>query len=246
MNPGGVRRRVGPVVATGAAAAAAYALPGATAIAPLRLALTPGLSGVGPADHVALTFDDGPDPASTPRFLEVLAERGVHATFFVLGSMVQRAPGLAREVVAAGHELAIHGFEHRMLLGRSPWATRDDLARAADLVADVTGFGPRFYRPPYGVLTAGALRAAARLSLRTVLWTAWGKDWTAGCSAQSVHQRVTSGRLAGGTILLHDSDCTSAPQAWRSTLGALPGIVEHCHAGGLRVGRLDEHLRPVR
>lgn len=230
------------VAATGAAAAAAYLLPGATAITPLRSALAPGLAGVGAADHVALTFDDGPDPVSTPQILEVLAQHGVQATFFTLGVMVERTPALAREMLAAGHELAVHGFEHRMLLARPPRSTLRDIARARDLLTGVTGCRPRYYRPPYGVLTAGALRAAAQLDLRPVLWTASGKDWTARATAESVHRRVTRGSLAGGTILLHDADCTSAPGAWRSTLAALPQLLENCRSRGLRVGRLDQHF----
>jgi peptidoglycan/xylan/chitin deacetylase (PgdA/CDA1 family) len=234
---------VGTAVATtGAIAAAAYLLPGATAIAPLRLALLPGLAGVGAADHVALTFDDGPDPASTPQILDVLAEHGVRATFFILGFMAERAPALVRDMVAAGHELAVHGFEHRMLVGRSPRATLRDIARARDLLIAVTGCTPRYYRPPYGVLTAGALHAAEELSLQPVLWTTCGKDWTAHATAESVHHRVIRGPLAAGTILLHDADCTAAPGAWRSTLGALPKILWHCQGQGLRVGRLDEHF----
>lgn len=240
--PRTMRRAGSAAAAAGGVAAAAYLVPGATAIAPLRLALWPRLAGVGTSDHVALTFDDGPDPRSTPRVMEVLADHGVRATFFMLGSMAERAPSLVREMTSAGHELAVHGFEHRMLLGRSPRATLRDVARAKDLLTAVSGCAPRHYRPPYGVLTAGALRAAVHLSLRPVLWTAWGKDWTAHATADSVHRRVLHGRLAGGTILLHDADCTSAPGAWRATLGALPRILEHCHSHGLRVGRLDEHF----
>ncbi len=230
------------VAVTGALLAAGNASPGVTAIGPVRRAFLPRLSGVGAAHHVALTFDDGPDPVSTPRFLAVLAQYRVRATFFMLGSMLQRAPVLASEVVAAGHELGVHGFEHRMLLGRSPRATFHDVARARDLVGQITGSAPRFYRPPYGVLTVAALHTTNALSLQPVLWTSWGKDWTTHATPESVRRKVTRGPLAGSTILLHDSDCTSAPGAWRSALGALPRILDHCNERGLQVGRLGEHF----
>ena len=132
----------------------------------MRRRFFPRLSGQGRADHVALTFDDGPDPAWTPAFLEVLANWQVHATFFMLGSMAARSPGLAAEVAGAGHEVAVHGWAHRYTVLRSPRAVADDLARATDAVAGATGAQPRFYRPPYGVLSTGALAAAGSGSLR--------------------------------------------------------------------------------
>src|SRR5919204_661003 len=113
--------------------------------------LTPRLAGVGTPGHVALTFDDGPVPASTPAFLEALARRRLRATFFMLGEEVQRAPALAAEVAAAGHEGAGHGDDHRNLLRRDPLATLDGLRRARDTVAEVTGTAPGWFRPPYGV-----------------------------------------------------------------------------------------------
>ena len=140
--------------------AVSHAGPGVTALGPVRRRFFPRLSGQGRADHVALTFDDGPDPAWTPAFLDVLANWQVHATFFMLGSMAARAPGLAAEVAGAGHEVAVHGWAHRYTVLRGPRAVADDLARARDAVAGATGAQPRFYRPPYGVLSAGALAAA--------------------------------------------------------------------------------------
>src|SRR3974390_2254622 len=87
--------------------------PGLTAIGPVRRRLFPQLAGLGRPDHVALTLDDGPDPASTPAFLDLLAARRLHATFFLLGSMVARAPQLAAEIAAAGPEIAVHGWGPR-------------------------------------------------------------------------------------------------------------------------------------
>jgi len=234
------------LAAAAAAAAAANAVPALTSVPPLRLRLLPGLAGVGAPDHVALTFDDGPAPASTGRFLDQLASRQVRATFFLLGSMLAEAPDLGRQLVAAGHEVAVHGWLHRNLLTRTPLATYDDLSRTRDLVADATGTVPVFFRPPYGVLTASALLAARRLGLRPVLWTCWGRDWTAQATARSVFDTVRRDLRGGGTVLLHDSDCTSAAGAWRSALGALPMLLDECLRRGLRVGTLSEHGLPAR
>jgi peptidoglycan/xylan/chitin deacetylase (PgdA/CDA1 family) len=234
-------RGAGAAVALGGAAVVAHTLPALSSIAPLRNRTMPGLAGAGDPGHVALTFDDGPDPLSTPLFLDVLRERGVTATFFLLGFMLERAPELAREMVAAGHEIALHGYTHRVLAARGPRSTHDDLRRGYDLIADVTGAPPRWYRPPYGVLTTPALVTAARLGMRTVLWTAWGRDWTATASPESVYSLVLRNLSGGATILLHDSDCTSKPEAWRSTLGAVPRLLDTIAARGLHVGPLREH-----
>jgi peptidoglycan-N-acetylglucosamine deacetylase len=167
----------GTVLKGGALTAAALAVgqggPGLTALGPVRRRLFRRLAGYGDAGHVALTFDDGPDPRSTPDFLDLLARRDVRATFFLLGSMTAAAPGLAAEVAAAGHEIAVHGWEHRYLTARGPRDTFRDLARARDTTATATGQVPVYYRPPYGVLSGGALVAARRLGLRPLLWTCW-------------------------------------------------------------------------
>jgi peptidoglycan/xylan/chitin deacetylase (PgdA/CDA1 family) len=192
-------------------------------------------------DHVALTFDDGPDPASTPAILDELERLDWRATFFLLGSMVRRAPSLAAELATRGHEVAVHGDEHRSHLQRSPSAVRNDVTRARDSIADATGVAPTWFRPPYGALSAGSLVAAHRLGLRPVLWTTWGRDWRAEATGPTVVADVLGDLTPGATVLLHDSDCTSAPQSWRSTLAALPALAEAFAGRGLAVGPLGEH-----
>lgn len=221
--------------------AVTHAGPGITALAPVRRRLFPRLAGLGQADHVALTFDDGPDPASTPAFLDLLAARGLRATFFLLGSMVVKAPDLAADIADAGHEIGVHGWDHRYTILRSPRAVRDDLARATDAVAAASGTRPRFYRPPYGVLSSGALAAARAHRLTPVLWTCWGREWAAGATPGSVYATLARDLAPGGTVLLHDSDCTSPAGAAAAALGALPRLLEDCAERGLRVGPLADH-----
>lgn len=222
-------------------AAALHIGPAVSALGPVRNRLMPKLAGQGRADHVALTFDDGPDHLSTPHFLRVLERQRVHATFFLLGSMLVRSPGLVREMAAAGHEIALHGWAHRPLPVRGPRATRDDLARGRDLLAGVLGEPPGLFRPPYGVMTTGAHLACRELGLVPVLWTAWGKDWQARATPRSVHDTVMTSLRGGGTVLLHDSDCTSATGSWRATLGALPRLLDTFGARGWETGPLRDH-----
>lgn len=222
-------------------AGAAQAAPLLTAVPGLR-ALWPTLAGKGRRGGVALTFDDGPDLASTPMFLDLLAAADVRATFFLLGEMIERSPDLPRRMVDEGHELAVHSWDHRNHLRLLPGArTAAQLERTSELIERRTGVRPRFFRPPYGALTSAAALAAKTTGLQPVLWTAWGKDWTAKATPESVFRNVTSTLDSGGTVLLHDSDCTSAPGAWRSALGALPALLNWCSERDLEVGPLGVH-----
>jgi peptidoglycan-N-acetylglucosamine deacetylase len=199
----------------------------------------PGLTGVWPAlrgplgveDRTAtgsgwaLTFDDGPHAQGTPAVLEVLAARGVQATFFLVGEQVLRNPAIARETVAAGHEIGLHCHRHRNLLRLAPWQVREDIARAQAAIEDATGVSPALYRPPYGVLNATALRLARRDGRRTLLWTHWGRDWEARATPESIAARVTNNVDEGSILLLHDADDYSAPGSWRRTVLALPRVL---------------------
>jgi peptidoglycan/xylan/chitin deacetylase (PgdA/CDA1 family) len=228
----------------GAAAAVGAALlhggPALTARGPLRRAM-PRLSGLGRPGGVALTFDDGPDALGTPAVLDALADLGWTATFFLLGSQVDRHPEVARSIVAAGHEVGVHGHQHRNHLARSGRWVRDDLELACSRISAVTGVRPRWFRPPYGVLSGGSLRAAADLDLTPVLWTAWGRDWE-GPPADRVLAHLLRSLRDGGTLLLHDSDCTSRLGSWRSAVAVLPSLATELDRRGLAVRPLRTHL----
>jgi peptidoglycan/xylan/chitin deacetylase (PgdA/CDA1 family) len=181
----------------------------------------------------ALTFDDGPHVQGTPAVLEILAGRGVQATFFLVGEQVRRNPALAREILAAGHWIGLHCDRHRNLLRLAPWQVREDLARALESIEDVTGHSPMLYRPPYGVLNAAALRIARTRGWRTLLWTQWGRDWEARATGASIAARVTDGVGEGSVLLLHDADDYSAPGSWRRTAAALPRVLDVLAERGL-------------
>jgi peptidoglycan/xylan/chitin deacetylase (PgdA/CDA1 family) len=207
-------------------AMAGYVLPALAFYLPkLRAAL-------GVEDHTAtgagwaLTFDDGPHAQGTPAVLDVLADRGVRATFFLVGEQVLRNPAIPGEIVAAGHEIGLHCHRHRNLLRLAPWQVREDVARAQAAIEDATGISPALYRPPYGVLNATALRLARGAGRRTLLWTHWGRDWEARATPESIAARVTDDLEEGSILLLHDADDYSAPGSWRRTALALPRVLD--------------------
>lgn len=227
--------------ATGVTAAFAQLWPAASSWRNFRNRCLPGLAGVGTAGHLALTFDDGPDPASTPAFLDALDTFGWRATFFMLGSMAAAYPEVTIEAARRGHEVAVHGYAHTSHLGHGPrWAVRDVLL-ARDTIEQLTGAAALWLRPPYGALSQSTLIAARRAGLRPVLWTTWGRDWRAGATVESIVDDVSSTLVRGATVLLHDSDCTSAPGSWKATLAALPVLADLWAAQGLAVGPLSEH-----
>lgn len=241
MKPG-----TGARVGAGAAAAAVTAgfvhiLPAGSSWRLLRNRYMPGLAGVGTVGHVALTFDDGPDPYSTPAFLDALDSLGWRATFFMLGSMASAFPEVTIEAAWRGHEVAVHGYVHsNHLYHGARWVVRDVL-RARDTIEELTGAAQLWLRPPYGALSSSTIIAARRAALRPVLWTTWGRDWRAEATVESIVDDVSSTLVKGATVLLHDSDCTSAPGSWKMTLAALPILAELWAAQGLAVGPLSAH-----
>jgi len=229
------------VGAVGLGAALVHATPALGGVSPIGVRLTPRLVGVGRRGHVALTFDDGPDAASTPAILDALDALGWTATFFMLGSMVRRDPGVAKDVAAAGHEIAVHGDVHGNMLRRTPRRTQADVTAAFETIADATGVQPIWFRPPFGIQSAASLQVARQLGMRTVLWTTWGRDWRKEATPESVVADVLRRYVDGGTVLLHDSDCTSYPGSWRSALGALPLLADEFAARDLTVGTVGTH-----
>lgn len=236
----------------GLALAAAVHAPSPLSLGPVRSAVTPllsprALSGMSSLRHVALTFDDGPDRDSTPAFIRLLDELDVRATFFVLGRHLGDL-GLVRELDAAGHELGVHGWDHRPVVLHRADRLRDGIVRTRDLVEDATSRPVAWFRPPYGVVTGASTWAARASGLRTVLWSAWGRDWERGATPGSISTLVSAQLAPGGTVLLHDSDRTSTPGSWRATLLATEILVARWRSRGLAVGPLAEHwtLGPAR
>jgi len=234
------RRTTGGLAASVVAGAAVtYWLPAVSLVLPAARRSLGVRAHVDDAGAVAITFDDGPHPRGTPLVLERLDRAGVRATFFLVGEQVERRPGLAREIVTAGHEVAVHCHRHRNLMRLAPRAVRDDLDRAEAAITDATGADPCRYRPPYGSLTLPALLEARRRRWEIVLWRRDGHDWEAGTTPQRIAARLLGAARGGDVLLLHDADFYSAPGSWQRTVDALEVILERLTAMGLRVASLE-------
>ena len=179
--------------------------------------------------HVALTFDDGPHPGSTPPLLATLRAVGVRATFFIWGAHAARHPELLRAVRAGGHVIANHTQTHPHLTRIGEPAACDEIDRAQRTIRRITGRTPTLFRPPFGETNARIRGHAARLGLAEVLWTVDTRDW-AGASTDQIVAAAATVR-PGGIILMHDN-------GYRTTVAAVPRILNGLAARGLAPGTL--------
>jgi peptidoglycan/xylan/chitin deacetylase (PgdA/CDA1 family) len=165
----------------------------------------PAISEVSVEDRVlALTFDDGPHPENTPRLLEVLRERGVRATFYLIGELAERHPDVARMTSEAGHEIGNHTWSHRFLTRQSTREVEMELQRAHDSIERATGAPPTGLRPPYGAVTRSLARwVDHRFGYRTVNWSVDAADWEQP-DAGTIRDRLVAGAAPGAIVLVHD------------------------------------------
>ena len=162
--------------------------------------------GVEPGARVmALTYDDGPNDPYTMQLLEVLERHGVKAAFFMIGRFVEQRPDLARAVVAAGHTVGVHTWDHPKLLYVSQSRVRQQLESTRKVIEDVTGVTPSLFRPPFGGRRPATLRVARQLGLTTVMWNVTCYDWKAR-SADEIMRHAERQIRGGDVILLHDGE----------------------------------------
>ena len=239
-----MNRNASLLIGSGAALglAAAHVSPTIVLTAPGRR-LFPVVTRIDGADGVALTFDDGPD-RSTEVFLEILANAGATATFFVTGEQVTRHPTMLTEMVASGHEIGIHGYTHRHHLLLTPGQVVDELERARATIEDAAGRPTTLFRPPHGIFSLASWFAVSRHGWCRVLWSRWGKDWEGEASRESILGHVDH-PVAGDVILLHDSDRYAVPGSWRNTADALPEIIARIEEQGLPIETVGSLLNRI-
>jgi peptidoglycan/xylan/chitin deacetylase (PgdA/CDA1 family) len=155
------------------------------------------------APHAVLTFDDGPEPGGTDAVLASLAEHGATATFFVLVGRARRHPRLLADVLAAGHEIGLHGMDHRRLTSLNPDTVRTSLAAAHAELEDMVGAPVRWFRPPYGAQTLSVWRAIQQQGLIPVLWGPCAWDWLPRPTEQ-LAATALRGLDRGAILLSHD------------------------------------------
>ena len=190
---------------------------------------------------IAITFDDGPNPAQTPRLLKMLKERGIKATFFVLGQCVAQNPEVAKQIVQEGHEIASHSWNHPLLSKMNEAGVRDQLDRAQNVIKQTTGVTPTLMRPPYGGFTVNQRSWANSVwNYKIILWDVDSLDWKhrSPAKTQSIIMAETK---KGSIILCHDIH--------KPTVDAMPATLDALLAKGFKFVTVTElmkmHHEPV-
>ena len=189
---------------------------------------------------VALTFDDGPT-LETNAVLDALSLHRLKATFFLIGWNVQAYPGIAQRIVREGHHVGNHTMYHQDLTQMTVEQVDQDLKATNDVIWQVTGFRPKFARPPYGLTNATVETVMAKNGLTQVIWSQDSWDW-AGASTDDILNQLTI-VPPGGTIVMHDR--------LPNTLAAIPGIYwyfnTYWRATPICAGRLEQttNVQPV-
>jgi peptidoglycan/xylan/chitin deacetylase (PgdA/CDA1 family) len=183
-------------------------------------------------DQVALTFDDGPSGADTPRVLDVLARHGARATFFTLAQNVRRHPDMIRRMVAEGHEVAIHGELHLPLLMLPPGLIRREIRRSADAVLEAANVTAQHYRPPFGLMVPSQARFVQQIGYTPVLGDVYPED-AYQPPVDTIVARVLRRITAGSILILHDGSPIGEPSRAR-TVEALDIILRHLATRALK------------
>ncbi len=191
--------------------------------------------------EVSLTYDDGPGTA-TPRLLELLGAHGARATFFMVGSEVERDPELAHAVMAAGHEIGSHSMHHLDHRAVDPRAAVEDMLAGARAIARVLGFEPPLYRAPYGHFTPETVAEAKQRGWTCVHWSALGEDWEEGVTGRIVADRVLPDLAAGAIVLLHDAR-RAKPIRLEPVVEATSILLDEIRSRGLRATVVGELIR---
>ncbi len=181
------------------------------------------------AGYVGLTFDDGPNPATTGALLSALQSAGARATFFNIGQRAQADPSLVRAQQAAGMWTGNHSWTHAHLTQLSSAQMSSEISQTQQAIQQAIGAAPRLFRPPYGETDATLRAVESQFGLTEVLWSVDSQDWNGASTAQIV--QAASNLQAGGVILMHDG--------YSTTINAIPQIVANLTSRGLRPGMIS-------
>ena len=182
-------------------------------------------------NKICLTFDDGPDPLYTTRLLNILKELKIPAVFFLVGTKVENHPDLVWQIIAGGHEIGMHTFDHRhayLMFWRKSIQT---VERGYRTIRETTGQPPVWFRPPWGATNLFQAICAKKLQMRLVLWTANAADWKTQTGVTGIRRRLQKKVKGGTVIVLHDSG--GEPGAPENTLRVLPEVISILQQRGL-------------
>lgn len=187
---------------------------------------------------IALSFDDGPNPRFTPELLDILKKFSVSATFFLIGRYVEKAPEIAQQIVAGGHEVGNHTFSHKMLPFLEDHEIREEISTTHRILAKVTGRVPSLLRPPMGMFSKRTVSIAEEWGYRTVIGDVYPRDPHMPGTSRII-RRVLKRSRPGSLIILHDGGNTRHFDR-SQTLRSVEAIIPKLKNAGYRFVTLPE------
>ena len=182
--------------------------------------------------YIAMTYDDGPHAANTPRLLDMLKQRNLKATFFVVGECAAEYPAIMKRIVAEGHEVANHSWSHPLLSKMAEGGVTEQLQKTHDAIVNTTGVAPKIMRPPYGGFTANQRAwANAKWGYKIILWDVDPLDWKVR-NAEHVKTEILHHTVAGSIVLSHDIH--------KSTVDAMPDTLDGLIGRGFKFVTVSE------
>lgn len=189
---------------------------------------------------MALTFDDGPYPPYTGRLLDVLKEKKIRATFFLVGEQARLYPDLVRRMVDEGHTVGLHAFRHRDFLKLTEEEKEKDLQQGKEILQSITGKKPNYWRPPHGFRDSSVMKIAEEKQLQVVNWSVIPRDWT-GIDKQEIYNRVMDKAEDGAVVLLHDGDSPLYKASRQATVDAVGPLIDSLREKGYHLVSLEEY-----
>lgn len=192
------------------------------------------------AQQIAITIDDGPNPQVTPAVLDILDEADARATFFCIGKAVEAHPKLAQEIVRRGHTIENHSYAHRHHFSvMGPSQLRSEISRAQNVISQVTGRSPIYFRAPAGLRSPLLDPVLQSLDLKLVSWTRRGFD-TVSSDPDQILKKLQKNFSAGDILLLHDGNCSADANGKPVVLDVLPQLLASAKARGLHTVSLHD------
>ncbi len=185
--------------------------------------------------YIAMTFDDGPHPKLTPRLLDMLKERGLKATFFLIGQNAAANPEIVQRIVAEGHELGNHSWDHKALNKMGADGVKMEIVQTNEAIQQAVGIKPVIMRPPYGATSpAISKRLNEEFGQKVIMWSVDPLDWK-DRNASLVTDRILKNTAPGAIILAHDIH--------QSTVDAMPATLDGLLSKGFKFATVSELIK---
>lgn len=200
----------------------------------------------GPHENiVAITFDDGPNPIYTPQILDILKEKQVKATFFVVGLHVKKYPEIAKRIVNEGHDIGNHTYTHKEMAATTRRMVKAQIHKTAAVIERVTGVKTKLFRPPRGIYSTASKKIIVNEEgYNLILWTVSSVDWRQ-IKPRAILRRISRYVRPGAILLFHDSGALVRREgaSRENTVESLPMVIDYLHAKGYKMVTVSEMLR---